>query len=142
MSVLVNCRLPEKLKQELEKSEIPLAVYQLVDGKITAVLVSDGLVLWQAPGRTRKDLLNFLGEDMYKNVHSEDLVYVATKSAEFEKEKNGRYDVVYRQKLYGKDEYRNIHAVGYHRYLEDNSKCTIVVYDDVTAAIASNGESR
>ena len=53
MSVLVNCRLPENLKQELEKSEIPLAVYQLVDGKITAVLVSDGLVLWQAPGRTR-----------------------------------------------------------------------------------------
>ena len=46
MSVLVNCRLPEKLKQELEKSEIPLAVYQLVDGNITAVLVSDGLVLW------------------------------------------------------------------------------------------------
>lgn len=142
MSVLVNCRLPENLKQELEKSEIPLAVYQLVDGKITAVLVSDGLVLWQAPGRTRKDLLNLLDSDMFRNVHSEDLVYVATKSAEFEKEKNGRYDVVYRQKLYGKDEYRNIHAVGYHRYLEDNSKCTIVVYDDVTAAIASNGEFR
>lgn len=142
MSVQVNCGLPDELRRELEKSEIPLAVYQLVNDKICAVLVSDGLVLWQAPGRTREDLLNFLGADMYRDVHREDLVYVASKSEEFAKSDGGHYDVVYRQKLYGKDEYRNIHAVGYHRYLEDNTKYAVVVYDDVTAALESNGGAR
>ena len=142
MSLNVSCNLPEVLRLELEKSGVPLAVYRHVDGKARTVLVSDGLVRWQAPGKTREDLVRFLDEDMYRDVHQEDVVYVATKAKDFSKIEDGCYDVVYRQKLYGRKDYRTVHAVGYHRYLEDGTKCAVVVYDDVTAALESNGGSR
>ena len=126
----------------MEHSEVPLAVYQFVDGHIKTVLVSEGLIRWQAPGCNREDLIKFLDSDMYKDVHHEDIVFVATKAKEFAKTKDGRYDVLYRQKLYGRDEYRTIHAVGYHRYFEDGTRYAVVVYDDVTTALESNGGSR
>ena len=127
-------KIPEGIRNELEHSEVPLAVYRFVDGHIQTILVSEGLVRWQAPGCTREDLLKFLNTDMYRDVHREDIVFVATKAKEFAKSKDGRYEVVYRQKLYGKDEYRTLHAQGYHRILDDGSECAIVVYDDVTSA--------
>lgn len=127
-------KIPEGIRNELEHSEVPLAVYRFVDGHIQTILVSDGLVRWQAPGCTREDLLKFLDTDMYRDVHREDIVFVATKAKEFAKSKDGHYEVVYRQKLYGKDEYRTLHAQGYHRILDDGSQCAIVIYDDVTTA--------
>lgn len=142
MSLNASCNLPEVLRLELEKSGVPLAVYRHVDGKARTVLVSDGLVRWLAPGRTREALVRFLDEDMYRDVHHEDVVYVATKAKDFSKIEDGCYDVVYRQKLYGNNDYRTVHAVGYHRYLEDGTKCAVVVYDDVSAALESNGGSR
>jgi EAL domain-containing protein (putative c-di-GMP-specific phosphodiesterase class I)/PleD family two-component response regulator len=133
---------PEGTRKELENSEIPLAVYQFIDGRIRTILVSNGLVRWQTPGCTREDLVKFLDTDMYRDVHREDIVFVANKAKEFAKSRDGRYEVVYRQKLYGKDEYRTIHAVGYHRFFEDKTEYTIVVYDDVTEALEKNKEKR
>ena len=119
--------LPEEIRQEYENSEIPLAVYQLIDGRVRAILVSKGLIHWQAPGLTREDLIHLLDTGMYRDVHREDLAFVATKAAEFSKMKDGHYDVVYRQKLYGKEEYRTIHASGYHRHLDNGTKIAVDV---------------
>ena len=142
MLVQDEIKFLEGTRNELEHSEIPLAVYQFVDGHIRTILVSEGLVRWQAPGCSREDLIRFLDTDMYRDVHHEDLVFVATKAKEFAKNKDGRYDVLYRQKLYGQDEYRTIHAVGYHRNFEDGTKYAVIAYDDVTSALESNGGSR
>lgn len=127
---------------ELEKSEIPLAVYQFADGRVQTIAVSEGLVRWQASGLTREDLIHHLNTDMYKNVHCEDIVFVATKAKEFAKSEDSRYEIIYREKLYGKDEYRMVHALGYHRCFNDGTKCAIVVYDDVTTALESSGGKR
>ncbi|MBR3070734.1 EAL domain-containing protein [Fibrobacter sp.] len=135
-------KISEGIQKEFENSEIPLAVYQFVDGQVQAVLVSNGLVRWQPPGFTREDLLWHLNTDMYMNVHREDIVFVATKAKEFAKNKDSRYEVVYREKLYGKGEYRMVHAVGYHRCLENGAEYAVVVYDDVTTALESNGGKR
>ena len=135
-------RLPEVLSRELESSEIPLAVYQFVDGRVRTVLVSEGLVHWLAPGTTREDMVRILDSDMYRNVHPDDSVYVASKAVEFAKQPEGRYEVVYRQKLYGHDKYSTIHALGYHRCLEDGARCAVIVYDDISSALDSNGGSR
>ena len=135
-------KLSDDTREELEKSEVPLAVYQVIDGRVQTVLVSDGLVHWQAPGKNREDLLRFLNTDMYKGVHREDVVYVATAAKNFAKNKDGRYEVVYRQKLYGKEDYRMVHALGYHRFLEDGSEYAVVVYDDVSVALETNSECR
>ena len=123
------------VQDEFEKIEIPLAVYRYVDGHIETVFVSDGLVHWQAPGCTREDLIHVLNTDMYRGVHREDVVFVATKAKEFAKAKDGQYDVVYRQRLYGKKEFRTLHAVGFHRQSDDGNDYAVVVYDDVTAAL-------
>ena len=135
-------RLPEVLSRELESSEIPLAVYQFVDGRVRTVLVSEGLVHWLAPGTTREDMVRILDSDMYRNVHPDDSVYVASKAVEFAKQPEGRYEVVYRQTLYGHDKYSTIHALGYHRCLEDGARCAVIVYDDISSALDSNGGSR
>ena len=135
-------RLPEVLSRELESSEIPLAVYQFVDGRVRTVLVSEGLVHWLAPGTTREDMVRILDSDMYRNVHPDDSVYVVSKAVEFAKQPEGRYEVVYRQKLYGHDKYSTIHALGYHRCLEDGTRCAVIVYDDISSALDSNGGSR
>ena len=134
MSVRDVYKFPEGMRKELESSEVPLAVYQLVGGHIQTILVSEGLIRWFSPNATREDLLKFLDTDMYRDVHREDIVFVATKAKEFAKNKDGRYEVVYRQKLYGKSEYCTIHALGYHHFLEDGTEYTVVVYDDVTKA--------
>ena len=135
-------KFPEGIQKEYEDSDIPLAVYQFVDGRVQTVLVSNGLVRWQPPSFTREDLLRHLNTDMYMNVHPEDIVFVATKAKEFAKNKDAHYEVIYREKLYGKDEYRMVHAVGYHRCLENGAEYAVIVYDDVTTALESNGGKR
>lgn len=77
--------IPEGIKKELENSDIPLAVYRFANGHLETILVSNGLVRWQKPGCTREDLMHFLDTDMYKDVHHEDIVYVANKAKEFAK---------------------------------------------------------
>jgi len=142
MSDELKNRFSEGIRKELEDSEVPLAVYQFVDGRIHTVLVSNGLVRWMAPDATREKLVHFLDTDMYRDVHHEDVVYVASKAKDFAKSKDERYEVVYRQKLYGKDEFRTIHAMGYHRYSDDGTKYAVIVYDDVTEALESCGVCR
>ena len=139
MSFLNKYSFSKETIKELENSDIPLAVYQFVDGSVQTILVSDGLVRWQAPGMTRENLLHHLNTDMYKNVHREDIVFIVTKAKEFAKSKDSRYEVIYREKLYGKAEFRVVHAMGYHRCFDDGTVYAVVVYDDVTTALESNG---
>lgn len=122
----------EGTREELEKSEIPLAVYQLIDGRIKTILVSDGLICLKEPGCTREKLMAFLDTDMYQVVHPEDVVGIVEKAKEFARAKNEIYDVHYRVRLYGKNEYRLLHSMGYHRHLADGTEYAVVLYDDVT----------
>ena len=128
-------KFPEGTRQELEKSEIPLAIYQLIDGCVQTILVSDGLIALRGPDCTREELIHFLNTDMYRNVHREDLIIVVGKAKEFAKTHGGHYNVYYREKLYGKEEYCTLHALGYHRYLDDGTEYAVVLYDDVTKAV-------
>ncbi len=128
-------KFPEGTRQELEKSEIPLAIYQLIDGCVKAILVSDGLVALHGPECTRDAMMHYLDRDMYKNVHREDLAFVVGKAKEFAKSRDAHYNIYYREKLYGKDEYCTLHALGYHRVLSDGTEYAVVIYDDVTRAV-------
>ena len=134
--------IPDALRSEWENSEIPVAVYQFINGSIQTKLVSKGLIRWLGPNATREEMIRVLDTDMYRGVHPDDIVLVATKAKEFAQVKDGRYEVVYRQKLYDKDEYRVIHSLGFHRYLEDGRRYAVVVYEDVTAALESNDANR
>ena len=126
---------PEGIRSALEKSEIPLAVYQFIDGRVETILVSDGLVGLQKPGFTRDEMIYYLNTDMYRDVHRDDMVRVITKAKEFAKDRNMHYEDSYRVRLYGKDEYRTIHVKGYHRNLENGTEYAVVQYSDVTSLI-------
>jgi EAL domain-containing protein (putative c-di-GMP-specific phosphodiesterase class I)/ActR/RegA family two-component response regulator len=67
---------------------------------------------------------------------------VATKVDEFVKHGDEHFEVVYRRKVSGQNEYRSIHAVGYRRTFGDDPEYAVVVYNDVTAALESNDEDR
>lgn len=137
-----NSKIPEALRREFEDSEVPLTVYRIVDGRVQVEFVSNGFVRWQTPELAREDVVRLLNADLFKNVHREDLVRVATKVGEFVKHGDEHFEVVYRRKVSGQDEYRSIHAVGYRRTFGDDPEYAVVVYNDVTAALESNDENR
>ena len=137
-----NCKIPEALRREFESSEVPLAVYRVVDGRVLVELVSNGIARWQGPDLTCEEVARALNADLYKNVHPEDLVSTATKLETFLKNGDEQFEAVYRRKVYGREDYRSIHAVGYKRSFGDDAKYAVVVYNDVTSALASNDESR
>ena len=141
MSKQKEKKTTEEIREQFEKCRIPLAVYQLVDGHVRTLLASDGLVRWQAPGCTRETLLRYLDSDMYKNVHPEDIVLVASKAKEFAQSRDGTYDVIYREKLFGKADYRTIHAMGSHCFY-NGERYAIVAYDDVSDSFKSNRKDR
>lgn len=137
-----NCKIPEALRREFESSEVPLAVYRVVDGRALVELVSNGIARWQGTDLTCEEVARAFNADLYKNVHPEDLVSTATKLETFLKNGDEQFEAVYRRKVYGREDYRSIHAVGYKRSFGDDAKYAVVVYNDVTSALASNDESR
>ncbi|MCR5439700.1 MAG: EAL domain-containing protein [Selenomonas sp.] len=124
-----------EMREALERLAIPLAMYQFLQGKIRVLLVSDGLLALQPPGYTREELVAQFENDMYKNVHPDDTVHVAVAAMDFARTHGGIYDALYRERLYGREEYRILHARGTHCYLEDGTEYAVVFYDDVTEAI-------
>ena len=142
MSLCEKCFLPDALRLEWENSEIPVAVYQFVDGHVQTKLVSKGLIRWLGPNTTREEMVETLNTNMYRGVHRDDISFIVAKAREFAKLEEGRYEVVYRQKLYGKDEYRVVHSLGFHRIFADGIKYAVVFYDDVTTAVENNEANR
>ena len=141
MSMRKIVEYSEETRGVLERCGIPFAVYQLVGGRAQAVLVSDGLVRWQGEGATREDLLHYLDTNMYKNVHPEDIVLVASRAKEFGQSRAAAYNAVYREKLYGKDEYRTVQSFGYHQNV-GGTDYAVVVYSDVTDAVDGTKNTR
>ncbi len=62
---------PDEVRAALESQQQPLAVFQLVDNKIAAVLVSDGFC--QLLGyKERKQAMWDMEHEMYKDTHPDD----------------------------------------------------------------------
>ena len=136
-----KCKIPKALKQEFESSELPLVVYRIVDGRFFAEVVSIGFAHWQGPDLACEDVARLLKEDLYGNVHPEDLVSTASVVDAFVKKGDEHFEVVYRRKIHGKDDLRSIHSVGYRRIF-DATEYAVVAYNDVTAALESSDENR
>ncbi len=120
----------------IESSSVPIAIYTFESGKITTFLVSDGFIKLQKPGMTRDEVLHQLNYNMYVNVHSDDTIRIANAAREFALY-DKTYDVIYREKLYGKNEYSFLHAYGYHQFINDK-RYAIITYDDISMAINEN----
>ncbi len=113
-------------KAVIERSVIPVAVYQYIDRHVATVALSDGFCeLFCLPDRD--EAYELMNHDMYRDTHPEDIARIEDAALIFATE-GGEYSVIYRVKIQG--EYRIIHAVGRHTYAENGTRLAVVWYTD------------
>ena len=112
----------------LEGLQQPLAVYQIVDGKISTLLVSDGFCSLLGY-ENREQAVYDMNHNMYKDTHPDDKARIIEAAVRFT-EGTGIYDVVFRTKSGMDSGYRVIHATGRHLYTESGIRIAHVWYMD------------
>ncbi len=117
----------------LERSVVPYAVYQYIDQRVVAIVLSDGFrELFGL--EDREAAYELMDSNMYRDVHPDDVDRIEKEAIHFATE-GGEYNVIYRSRK--NDEYRVIHAVGRHIYPEDGVRLAMVAYTDEGAYIGS-----
>jgi len=119
----------DERRQALESVPLALAVYQFVQGKIVALLVSNGMCALF--GIQRESLMYSMDHDMFGRIHPDDAEMLATLGYRFAI-KEGPYDIVYRTRLSGWADYRTLHVVGKYQTMEDGVRLAHLVYTDIT----------
>ena len=118
----------EEKRSALESLRPPFAVYQFINKRVVTVLVSNGFC--DLFGYTnRGDAVCDMDNNMYKNVHPDDVARIANAAVRFATE-GGRYEVVYRARKRENHDYVVIHARGEHVYTEDGIPLAQVWYTD------------
>ena len=112
-----------------ESMPVPMAYYQQVEGKISAILVTDGLC--RLMRTERDDLINILNNRLFERVHPDDVGRLSTLVEIFEKEKS-TYDVIYRSRYNMDEDYHFIHSIGKIQKMDDGSELAVFIYIDVT----------
>ena len=119
---------PDDVRAVLEGMQQTYAVYQLIDGQVTTLLVSDGFckLLGYAD---RKQAAWDMDHDMYRDTHPDDRKRVLDAAALFSAD-GDMYDVVFRTKAGVDSDYRVIHAQGKHVLTETGILLAHVWYMD------------
>ncbi|MBQ7582982.1 MAG: EAL domain-containing protein [Lachnospiraceae bacterium] len=110
----------------IEKSCIPYAIYQFIDNRVVTLALTKGFL--ELSGiNGREEAYRLMDEDMYRDVHPDDVMKIADAAVDFATGKSG-YNVVYRSRI--GDEYRIIHAFAEHFYPNVNTRLAVVWYVD------------
>ena len=117
-----------KVKTDMESSPIPYAVYQLVDGQILTLIISEGF-LDLFGFKNRETAYMLMDKDMYRSAHPEDAARIADIAYLFAKD-GGNYDVVYRTKTLKSSDYRIVHAQGKRIHADTGEPLSVVWYTD------------
>ena len=121
-------RFPEQVQQALEALQHPLAIYQFVDRRVVTLVLSDGFL--ELFGYTdRAQAYYDMDRDMYKDTHPDDRARIADEALRFAT-KGGQYEVLYRTFHHVERDYRVIHALGRHVFMEDGTRLAHVWYTD------------
>ena len=121
-------RYSDEEKAVLEGLEQPLAVYQLIDGHIITLAVSDGfcrLLGYEDRGQAVYDM----DHDMYKDTHPDDKERLAAAAWRFA-EGGDDYDVIFRTRAGVDSDYQVIHAHGKHVFTKSGVRLAHVWYMD------------
>ncbi|WP_408071875.1 diguanylate cyclase domain-containing protein [Butyrivibrio sp. JL13D10] len=113
----------------MENSRVPFAVYQLVNGAIVTIALSQGFIdMFGFKGMSKTEVYELLNKDMYQDVYPDDLAALTESSYNFVKD-GDPYDVLFRRKTNG--EYRIIHCYGTHVIKDNGAKLAFVWYMDL-----------
>ena len=109
----------------LERSPVPFGIYQYINQKIAMILVSDGFLdLFRVE---REGLAERMEENVHVFTHPGDIAKVSGAIRRFATE-GGDYDVVYRSKAPGEEDYTIIHALGKHVPTNDGRQLAVIWY--------------
>ncbi len=115
-------------RELLEKSVIPFAIYQFIDKRVVALIISDGFCrLFHYDNR--EEAYYDMNHNMYAEAYPDDVARIAEAAHRFATE-GGKYDVVYRTKKKGGDTFNIIHAVGEHLETKEGVRLSQVWYTD------------
>ena len=118
----------DEARTALERLQQPFAVYQVADGKISTLLVSDGFCRLLGYEK-REQAVYDMDHNMYKDTHPDDKERIIEAAVRF-MEGTGIYDVVFRTKSGIDSGYRVIHATGRHVNTENGIRIAHVWYMD------------
>lgn len=132
-------RYSEEENAFMENSSVPFAVYQFINKRVVTVVASKGFIeLAGYADMTREEVYNLLDNDMYRDMHPDDLSAVGDAAVRFAAE-DIPYDVIYRLRKNG--EYRIIHSYGKHVYKENGVKLGFIWYTD-QGPYVENGQTQ
>ena len=124
----------------MESMEIPFAVYQMIDKRVTALVLSEGFCrLFGYEDRARA--YHDMDFDMYREVHPDDAARLADTAFRFVS-KDETLDVIYRGRAKGHKEYHIIHAFGKHVLTETGVRLGYLWYADEGAYIEGSVTER
>jgi HD-GYP domain-containing protein (c-di-GMP phosphodiesterase class II) len=120
-----------------ERMNIPFAIYQVANESVETVLVSDGLC--EMVGASRKQLIDEHDNGIYGSIHPDDRE-VVNKIEKNLLQAKGKYNVYYRAKLCGRNEYRFIQMDGKYTQKQKN-RVFFLTYSDVTDTVLNNQQT-
>ena len=124
-------RFDDQTREIIESSVVPVGVYQIVDGRVATLAVSDGLCALFGYA-SRAEAVETMDRDMYGNVYPDDVERVNEAAADFI-----RFDKPYNLvcRVNCGDGYRLIHTRGQHISAGDGVRLAVVWYIDEGAVL-------
>ena len=128
---MAKYKLDEHTQAILDSSVVPIGVFQMVDGRVSALSVSDGLCdLFGC--KSREEAIEKVDNEMYWNVHPDDVERIEAATGEFIAA-DMPYNLVYRIKA--DQGYRLIHTRGQRITTETGERLAVVWYIDEGAVM-------
>lgn len=115
----------EKERTALERLNIPMCIYQLVDKRVVTLLATDGMC--KLMGMDRADVIKLLDTDMYRDTHPDDKARVADAAYKFASG-GDNFDCVYRTFSDRIGDYVILHSHGSHFFTETGVMLSSTIY--------------
>ena len=118
----------DEVRTALESLKQAMAVYQVIDGQVVTLLISDGFrKLFGYPNR--EQAVFFMDHDMYKGIHPDDRTRLTEAALHFaDSEDDDELEVVYRTKAGMTSDYKVIHLHGHHQRTETGVRIAQIFY--------------
>ncbi|MBO4845141.1 MAG: EAL domain-containing protein [Lachnospiraceae bacterium] len=115
-------------RELLESSVIPFAIYQFIDKRVVALIISDGFCkLFHF--KDKSQAYNAMDNNMYHTTYPSDIARISEAAYRFASV-GGKYDIVYRTKRADGGDYIMVHAIGEHFTTDTGVKLAQVWYTD------------
>jgi len=134
-----NYVLSDAEQAAYEAMPLPVALYQLVDGKIITLAVSDGFCLLHKCSRTV--FMHEIPEVIFSHIHPEDVELVTIHTYQLATH-GGSFDIRYRARVGDTARYRKIHSFGNLKTMTDGSRVAFITYVDITDIAEAQRDER